>query len=116
MLNVSREIRTRSHALRARAESLHDRSADVRRRVDAIHERTARLLQLLTLRAEPANADRMLATALVRVRGEFQENPDLQASVEEIARLIDVDSSTVRRCSRRSSEPGFSNARLDQST
>jgi len=34
--------------------------------------------------------------ALVRVRGEFQENPDLQGSVEGLGRLVDADAGTVR--------------------
>lgn len=82
VLAVCRESRPRGLALR--------------RKADAIHDRTARLLQLLTLRAEPTTADRLLSIVLVRVRGEFQENPDLQGSVEELARLVDADAGSVR--------------------
>ncbi len=96
VLVACRESRAHGLSVRERAQSLHDKSAALRSKSDAIHDRTARLLQLLTLRAEPTTADRLLSIALVRVRGEFQENPDLEGSVEELARLVDADAGSVR--------------------
>jgi len=96
VLTTSRAARERSRALRERARSLHEKSSALWGKADAIHDRTARLLQLLVLRAEPVNADRLLSIALVRMRGEFQENPELQGSAEDLAPLIDVDAGTAR--------------------
>jgi two-component system, cell cycle response regulator DivK len=96
VIAASRRVRERSRAVLAQAQSVVERSSQLRRKADVIHERTARLLQLLVLRAEPESADRLLSIALVRLRGEFQENPGLQGSVGDIARLIEGDAPTTR--------------------
>jgi two-component system, cell cycle response regulator DivK len=96
VLATSRATRDRSVALVARAQSALEKNVAVRRKTDAIHNRTARLLQLLVLRAEPVTADRLLSIALVRARGEFQENPDLTGTLDDVARVIGADVPTTR--------------------